>query len=198
MNYSLEEIYLMEKDPKLKNLILENQHIKFKKGTKNYYHSMINLVISQFISTSAALSISNNLLKHFQDQYFKDKHFSDLSLVDIKKLGFSMNKAKSIKAITEEFLNKRFIHNMTSLSENDFELYLLSIYGVGPWTLNMFKLFTLGEKDIFSSKDAALRKAMNINDMVPLTAKHGEYEDYSMLWKPYRSIACLHLWKSLD
>ena len=198
MNYSLEEIYLMEKDPKLKNLILENQHIKFKKGTKNYYHSMINLVISQFISTSAALSISTNLLKHFEDKYFKDDHFSDLSLVDIQKLGFSINKAKSIKAITEEFLNKRFIHNMTSLSENDFELYLLSIYGVGPWTLNMFKLFTLGEKDIFSSKDAALRKAMNINDMVPLTAKHGEYEDYSMLWKPYRSIACLHLWKSLD
>ena len=198
MNYSHEEMYLIEKDPKLKNIILENQHIKFKKGTKNYYHSMINLVISQFISTSAALSISNNLLKHFEDQYFKDAHFSDLSLVDIQKLGFSMNKAKSIKAITEEFLTESFLHNMTSLSENDFDLYLLSIYGVGPWTLNMFKLFTLGEKDIFSSKDAALRKAMNINDMVPLTAKHGEYEDYSMLWKPYRSIACLHLWKSLD
>ena len=198
MNYSHEEMYLIEKDPKLKNIILENQHIKFKKATKNYYHSMINLVISQFISTSAALSISNNLLKHFDDQYFKDAHFRALSLVDIQKLGFSMNKAKSIKAITQEFLAKSFLHNMTSLSENDFDLYLLSIYGVGPWTLNMFKLFTLGEQDIFSSKDAALRKAMNINDMVPLTAKHGEYEDYSKLWKPYRSIACLHLWKSLD
>ena len=142
MNYSLEEIYLMEKDPKLKNLILENQHIKVKKATKNYYHSMINLVISQFISTAAAFSISNNLLKHFEAQYFEINHFSGLSFVDIQTLGFSMNKAKSIKAITEEFLNKRFIHNMTSLSENDFELYLLSIYGVGPWTLNMFKLFT--------------------------------------------------------
>ena len=51
MNYSHEEMYLIEKDPKLKNIILENQHIKFKKATKNYYHSMINLVISQFIST---------------------------------------------------------------------------------------------------------------------------------------------------
>ena len=198
MNYSHEEKYLMEKDSKLKSLILENQHIKVKKATKNYYHSMINLVISQFISTAAAFSISNNLLKHFEAQYFEINHFSGLSLVDIQTLGFSMNKAKSIKAITEEFLTKSFLHNMTSLSENDFDLYLLSIYGVGPWTLNMFKLFTLGEKDIFSSKDAALRKAMNINDMVPLTAKHGEYEDYSMLWKPHRSIACLHLWKSLD
>ena len=198
MNYSHEEKYLMEKDPKLRNLIFENQHIKVKKTTKNYYHSMINLVISQFISTSAALSISNNLLKHFEDQYFKDKYFSDLSLVDIQKLGFSKNKAKSIKAITEEFLTKSFLNNMTSLSKDDFDLYLLSIYGVGPWTLNMFKLFTLGEKDIFSSKDAALRKAMQIYDMVPLSAKHDEYEVYSILWKPYRSIACLHLWKSLD
>ena len=198
MNYSHEEKYLMEKDSKLKSLILENQHIKVKKATNNYYHSMINLVISQFISTSAALSISNNLLKHFEAQYFKINHFSGLSLVDIQTLGFSRNKAKSIKAITDQFLNKKFTNNITLLSENDFDQYLLSIYGVGPWTLNMFKLFTLGEKDIFSSKDAALRKAMQVNDMVPLSAKHVDYEVYSFLWKPYRSIACLHLWKSLD
>ena len=198
MNYSHEEKYLMEKDSKLKSLILENQHIKVKKATNNYYHSMINLVISQFISTSAALSISNNLLKHFEAQYFKINHFSGLSLVDIQTLGFSRNKAKSIKAITDQFLTKKFTNNITLLSENDFDQYLLSIYGVGPWTLNMFKLFTLGEKDIFSSKDAALRKAMQVNDMVPLSAKHVDYEVYSFLWKPYRSIACLHLWKSLD
>ena len=198
MNYSHEEKYLMEKDSKLKSLILENQHIKVKKATNDYYHSMINLVISQFISTSAALSISNNLLKHFEAQYFKINHFSGLSLVDIQTLGFSRNKAKSIKAITDQFLTKKFTNNITLLSENDFDQYLLSIYGVGPWTLNMFKLFTLGEKDIFSSKDAALRKAMQVNDMVPLSAKHVDYEVYSFLWKPYRSIACLHLWKSLD
>ena len=198
MNYSHEEKYLMEKDPKLKILILENQHIKVKKATKNYYHSMINLVISQFISTSAALSISNNLLKQFKAQYFEVSHFSGLSLVDIQALGFSRNKAKSIEAITDQFLTNNFLNNITLLSEDDFDLYLLSIYGVGPWTLNMFKLFTLGKKDIFSSNDAALRKAMQVNDMVTLSAKHDEYEVYSFLWKPYRSIACLHLWKSLD
>lgn len=198
MNYSHEEKYLMEKDSKLKSLILENQHIKVKKATKNYYHSMINLVISQFISTAAAFSISNNLLKHFEAQYFEINHFSGLSLDDIQTLGFSMNKAKSIKAITDQFLTKNFSNNIILLSEDDFDQYLLSIYGVGPWTLNMFKLFTLGEKDIFSSKDAALRKAMQVNDMVPLSAKHDDYEVYSFLWKPYRSIACLHLWKSLD
>jgi DNA-3-methyladenine glycosylase II len=62
----------------------------------------------------------------------------------------------------------------------------------------MFKLFSLGDEDIFSSKDAALRRAMEISGMVTLGSDYKQYDLYANRWKPFRSIASLHLWRSLD
>ena len=43
----------------------------------------------------------------------------------------------------------------------------------------MFKLFSLGDEDIFSSKDAALRRAMEESGMVTLGSDHKEYDLYA-------------------
>ena len=61
----------------------------------------------------------------------------------------------------------------------------------------MFKLFRLGYEDIFSSKDAALRKAMELAGMIKPNSPHDKYEKYSEKWKPYRSTASIHLWASM-
>mgnify|MGYP006148375833 CR=1 FL=1 len=198
MMYSKEELYLMEKDALLKKTILKNEHLKLREPTHRYYHSMINLVISQFISTAAASSISNKILSSFDTKYFIEDNFKNLKLLEIKQLGLSRNKSKSVLDITHHFTNLEFTKKLNTFSENEFDQYFLSIYGIGPWTLSMFKMFSLGYRDVFSSKDAALRKGMNNANMVLNNANHVEYESYSEKWKPYRSLASMHIWKSLD
>ena len=188
----------MKKDNFLKKLIISNKHINVSKSTENYYDSLIRLVISQFISTSAATSITNKLLLSFDATVFKEEFFENLTYQQIHKLGLTKNKAKCIKDITYNFINNDFSQKITSLSVHEFNRYFLSIYGLGPWTLNMFKLFSLGDEDIFSSKDAALRRAMEESGMVTLGSDHKDYDLYAKKWKPFRSIASLHLWRSLD
>ena len=75
---------------------------------------------------------------------------------------------------------------------------MLSIFGIGPWSLDMFKIFCIGKLDIFSSKDAGLRLAMNNHGFVNPKSSFKEYDEYAMIWSPYRSIASLHLWKTVD
>ena len=198
MKFSKQEQVLMKKDNFLKKLIISNKHINVSKSTENYYDSLINLVISQFISRSAAISISNKLLLSFDATAFKEDLFENLTYQQIHKLGLTKNKAKCIKDITYNFINEDFSQKITSLSAHEFDRYFLSIYGLGPWTLSMFKLFSLGDEDIFSSKDAALRRAMEISGMVTLESDHKQYDLYANKWKPFRSIASLHLWRSLD
>lgn len=198
MKFSKQEQVLMRKDNSLKKLIISNKHISLEKPTENYYDSLINLVISQFISRSAAISISNKLLLIFDDTVFKEEFFENLTYQQIHMLGLTKNKAKCIKDITYNFINEDFSQKITSLTADEFDRYFLSIYGLGPWTLNMFKLFSLGDEDIFSSKDAALRRAMEISGMVTLGSDHKQYDLYANKWKPFRSIASLHLWRSLD
>jgi 3-methyladenine DNA glycosylase/8-oxoguanine DNA glycosylase len=75
MKFSKQEQVLMRKDNSLKKLIISNKHISLEKPTENYYDSLINLVISQFISRSAAISISNKLLLSFEATVFKEDLF---------------------------------------------------------------------------------------------------------------------------
>ena len=62
----------------------------------------------------------------------------------------------------------------------------------------MFEIFCVGNLNIFSSKDAGLRKAMNNFKMVKSESGLLEYDRYAEKWSPYKTIACLHLWKTVD
>ena len=75
---------------------------------------------------------------------------------------------------------------------------LLSIFGIGPWSINMFEIFSLGKLDIFTSKDAGLRLAMNKSKIIKPLENWTKYDEYSKKWSPYRTIASLHLWKTVD
>ena len=198
MKYSDEEIYLMKKDKFLKSVIQKNNSITFKPSKTSYFHSMINIVISQFISTTAAAAISKKILIQFKTNTFTPSQFINLSIKEIKSLGLSTNKSKSIKEISRIFHESNLSYKLNSFSEADLDEVLLSIYGVGPWSLQMFKLFKLGYTDIFSSKDAALRKAMELAGMVKPNSPEVDYDKYSKKWVPYRSIASIHLWASLN
>ena len=83
---------------------------------------------------------------------------------------------------------------------NDEELKekLLSVFGIGPWSVNMFEIFCIGKLNVFSSKDAGLRLAMNNSKMIKPNSVWELYDEYAEKWSPYKSIASLHLWKTVD
>ena len=74
---------------------------------------------------------------------------------------------------------------------------LIRVKGVGRWTAEMFLIFALGREDVFSWGDGGLRRALRAlyGDMVD---QPGKMEARVALWSPYRSIASLYLWKTLE
>ena len=114
MRFSKKEEYLRQKDRKLKKIIDENGHIVFKPVKENQFDTLVGIVISQFISTKAADSIFKKIRQDFSTNYLNEKHFQQLSVNDIKKLGLSLNKAKTIKQLSNLYLNKT-IDDLTEL-----------------------------------------------------------------------------------
>ena len=197
MRFSKKEEYLRQKDRKLKKIIDENGHIVFKPVKENQFDTLVGIVISQFISTKAADSIFKKIRQDFSTNYLNEKHFQQLSINDIKKLGLSFNKAKTIKQLSNLYTNKT-IDDLTELDTKKLNDKLLSVFGIGPWSVNMFEIFCIGKLDVFSSKDAGLRLAMNRGGLVKPDSSWVFYEKYAEKWSPYKSIACLHLWKMVD
>ena len=197
MKLSKKEEYLIEKDPKLKKIINLNGHILFNPNKKNQFDTLVGIVISQFISTKAANSIFTNIRESFNSEYLYPMHFQNLSVHTIKKLGLSRNKAKTIKEISDLYLNQN-IKDLSVLNDKQLNQTLLSVFGIGPWSLNMFEIFCIGKLDVFSSKDAGLRLAMNNSGMIKPHSSWEMYDKYASKWSPFKTIASLHLWKTVD
>ncbi len=197
MRFSKEEEYLRQKDKKLKKIIDTNGHIVFKPNKKNQFDTLVGIVISQFISTKAANSIFLKIKEKFNSEFLNENHFTKLDINQIKKLGLSTNKAKTIKQLSELFVTEN-IGDLSKLSDQNLNDKLLSIFGIGPWSVNMFEIFCLGMSNVFSSKDAGLRLAMNNSFMVKPQSDWKKYDEYAEKWTPYKTIASLHLWKTVD
>ena len=197
MKFSKKEEYLRQKDKKLRKIIDKNGHIVFKPNKINQFDSLVSIVISQFISTKASASIFEKVKQNFNANHLNEKHFQSLDIGEIKKLGLSTNKARTVKELSKLFLNGSF-SDLTKLNHESLDHNLQSVFGIGPWSVNMFEIFCIGNQNVFSSKDAGLRLAMNNHKMVNSGSDWKQYDDYANKWSPYKSIASLHLWKTVD
>ena len=197
MKFSKKENYLIERDPKLGKIMYDNGHLVFKPNSDHQFDSLVGIVVSQFISTKAANSIFKNIRENFNSEYLNEKQFQNLNIDQIKNLGLSTNKAKTIKELSELFINESF-GDLTKSDSNDLYPNLINVFGIGPWSVNMYEIFCMGKFDVFSSKDAGLRLAMNNSGMVSKNSEWISYEKYAENWSPYKTIASLHLWKTVD
>ena len=197
-NFSKAEESLIESDPKLAKVIENNGHLKFSIKKVDPFNELVNIVISQFISTKAATSIKEKMLKQLNEESFKILSFKNLTVSQIKSLGLSKNKAKSIKSLVLFFSQNPISKNLYGLSEEERYDNLIKIFGIGKWSIEMFEMFCVRNKNIFSSGDAAIRVAMEELKMVKKTRDFEQYDKYAKKWSPYKTIACLHLWHFIE
>ena len=197
-NFSKAEKSLIESDPKLGKVIENNGHLKFSIKKIDPFNELVNIVISQFISTKAAKGIKEKMLKQLNEESFKILSFKNLTVSQIKSLGLSKNKAKSIKSLVLFFSQNPNSKNLYRLSEEERYDNLIKIFGIGKWSIEMFEMFYIRNKNIFSSGDAAIRVAMEELEMVKKTNNFENYATYAKRWDPYKTIACLHLWHFIE
>ena len=197
-NFSKAENSLIKSDPKLAKVIENNGHLKFSNKKIDPFNELVNIVISQFISTKAAKGIKEKMLMQLNEESFKILSFKNLTVSQIKSLGLSKNKAKSIKSLVLFFSQNPNSKNLYRLSEEERYDNLIKIFGIGKWSIEMFEMFCVRNKNIFSSGDAAIRVAMEELKMVKKTSDFEKYDKYAKKWDPYKTIACLHLWQFIE
>ena len=188
--------YLSKKDIVLKKLIrtYKNEHLNL---NNNYFHSLINSIIGQQISVSAADSIKNKFFNIKKN--ITPLSVSKLKTNDFRTCGLSRQKILYIRNISKYFIeNKNFIKNIEKYSEDEIFNSLIQIKGVGKWTIHMFLMFSYGSSNIFPSGDLGFIKAISkhYNLKLPISEKKLEY--LNKKWSPYSSQATWYLWRSLD
>ena len=190
------KIYLSNKDKVLKNIIssYSSGHLNI---NLNYYHSLINSIIGQQISVTAAKSIKNKFFNLHNN--ITPPNVLNLDLRLIKKCGLSKQKIMYIKNISSFFIkNKKFIKNIKKYDELFIKEKLIEIKGVGNWTADMFLIFSFGSPNIFPDGDLGFLKAISKAYKKDLPLNKNYLSKLKKKWSPYNSIATWYLWRSLD
>ena len=190
------KIYLSNNDKVLKNII-KMFSIEYLELNSNYYHALLNSIIGQQISVSAANSIKTRFF-NLQNK-ITPKNVLKLSEFSLKNCGLSRQKILYIENISIFFLeNKKFITNIHLHDEIFIKDKLISIKGVGNWTADMFLLFSYGSSDIFPQGDLGFIKAISkfYKKKIPISQSY--LNRLKKRWSPYSSIATWYLWRSLD
>ena len=189
-------IYLSNKDKVLKKLIqtYRNEYLNL---NSNYFHSLINSIIGQQISVSAADSMKTKFFKLKRN--ITPITVSKLSTADLRNCGLSRQKILYIRNISKFFLqNKKFIKNINKSSEEEIYNNLIEIKGVGNWTIHMFLMFSYGSSNIFPTGDLGFLKAIAKLYKVQLPISERKLKLLYKKWSPYSSQATWYLWRSLD
>ena len=190
------KIYLSNKDKVLKKLIQTygNEYLNL---NSNYFHSLINSIIGQQISVSAADSMKTKFFKLKRN--ITPQTVSKLRTTDLRKCGLSRQKILYIRNISKFFLqNKKFIKNINKSSEEEIYNNLIEIKGVGNWTIHMFLMFSYGSSNIFPTGDLGFLKAISKLYKVKLPISERKLKLLYKKWSPYSSQATWYLWRSLD
>ncbi|MDC0193193.1 DNA-3-methyladenine glycosylase 2 family protein [Pelagibacteraceae bacterium] len=189
-------IYLSNKDKVLKKIIdqFPNQSLYL---NDNSFHALINSIIGQQISVSAANSMKKKLFALKKN--ITPRTIKNIKKIDLKKCGLSKQKILYINNISKFFLeNKKFINEIHKLEDCYIRERLIEIKGIGNWTVDMFLIFTHGSSNIFPIGDLGFIKAISKHYKKDLPLDDKFLSRLLKRWSPYSSIATWYLWRSLD
>ena len=191
--------YLMKSDPELIPL-LDAFKIQDLQPETNYFKSLTRSIVYQQLSGKVAKTISDRFIALFKDKSYPTP--VDVINIDHEKLrsvGLSNSKAQYIKNIAHAFLdNPDTYDSLEKMDDQDIIDTLITIKGVGPWTAQMFLMFTLNRPDVFPVTDLGVQKGFKHYYKLSEMPTPGQMLKKSEQWAPYRTVVSLYFWRLLE
>lgn len=192
---------LARRDKRLGAFIKHYGPCRIRPHTK-YFHTLVNSIISQQLSTKAADTIHKRFLALYAPTRSpKPEQILATSTEDLRATGISFQKAayiKDIAAKTEDGTLK--FNRLSKMTDDEIISMLTQVKGVGVWTVHMFLIFSLGRFDVLPVGDLGIRRGIQLAygfDELPKAEQIEQIAEENG-WRPYCSVASWYLWRSLE
>ena len=158
--------------------------------------------MSQQLSTKVAAVIYKRFLEIYGGEEPIPQQILDTSFETLRGIGLSNNKVRYIQNVAAFCIENNITDTkLLEISNEEIIELLTQIKGVGQWTVEMLLMFSLGREDVFAVDDLGIQQGMQRLYQLDASNKKLLKEkmiELSQQWKPYRSYACLHIWKWKD
>ncbi|HEY1019724.1 MAG TPA: DNA-3-methyladenine glycosylase 2 family protein [Sediminibacterium sp.] len=196
----MEYVTHLQKDKKLAKIIGTDLHQL--NLHPNIPVRIMSSIISQQLSTKVARVIFQRFLDLYKGKEPKPKQVLDTPAETLRSIGLSNAKVSYVHNVAAFCIEHKITDKkLLAMSNEEIIELLVQIKGIGQWSVEMLLMFTLGREDVFAVDDLGIQQAMtHLYKLDPENKKEMKEKmlKISAKWSPYRTYACLHLWKWKD
>jgi DNA-3-methyladenine glycosylase II len=157
------------------------------------FATLFRIVTDQLISLSAAESIWNRIVGGIEP--LTAHRVAEMTEGELRLLGLSGPKARTFLAVSNADIAGHFERQrLQVLDDDDARTHLMQIYGIGPWTAEIYMLSALGRADAWPAGDIALQTASAHLFDLKERPNARAMEQLAASWRPLRSVAARLLW----
>ncbi len=163
------------------------------------YESLVRAAAYQQLHGKAAEAILNRFIALFPETRFPTPEgVLGASEDELRSAGLSRQKIASIRDIAQKASVGIVPLKRAEISRCDNDEIirrLTQVRGVGPWTVEMLLIFTLGRLDVLPVDDYGVRSGYSKASRRKLPVSPGELREIGRKWAPYRSVAAWYFWR---
>jgi len=197
MEYKLAHKFLYDKAVE-KGFAELAQHIervgplKITVSKMDFVSHLSKIIIGQQLSVQSAAAIWKRTEKILKENKYKTENIKLNK--KFKDAGLSRQKIEYLNGI---IFNKDLLNisknELKRMNPSEYFDFLIQIKGIGPWSIEMSRIFFIGDPDVFSILDLGLKNA-HLKMFKIDSYNESFYENF----RPFRSYMCLFLWRILE
>lgn len=168
------------------------------KTMREPYEALIRAISYQQLTAKAGDAIIGRLMALFPDVDFPTPSNILVAESDaLRACGFSATKIATIKGIAEGVLSGLIPPREAAVSMDDETLIerIVTIKGIGRWTVEMLLMYSLERPDILPVDDFGIRQGYRSLKSLPEPPKPKELREIGKAWSPHRTVASWYLWR---
>lgn len=191
---------LARRDPVLATLIRKYGPCGMADAQKaSHFVALVQAITSQQLSVKAAATIYRRVALLFASGVPDPAGVSAIPDEALRAAGLSRQKIVYVRDLSGRVLDGRL--RLDALDDLDDEAaieVITQVKGLGRWSAEMFLMFRLHRPDVMPVDDLGIVNAMRAAYRLRKKPTAARMLQISAPWRPYRSVACWYLWRSLE
>lgn len=165
----------------------------------DHFAMLARAIVFQQLSTKAATTIYNRLLESVPGGVPTPQALALLTDEQLRAAGISRQKAAYLRDLCAKVVAGSVpLTAVDELPDEEVIVALTQIKGIGRWTAEMFLIFRLQRPDVLPVGDLGIVNAIQKAYRLRKKPTPDRMLKLGEAWRPYRSVACWYLWRSLD
>src|SRR5271163_4533666 len=194
--------HLSKTDKRLASLIERVGEFQFKLDEcDSVYESLLEAIMHQSIAGKAAQAIYARIKALGTDgRCPTPQELLRVSKPKLRKAGLSNAKVLAVRDLAQKTIDGVVptIEAAEKMSDQELVDRLISVRGIGPWTVEMFLIFRLGRPDVLPIHDYGVQKGFALTYRKRKIPKPKELAAFGERWRPYRTVASWYMWRAVE